>query len=135
MKRAHPNDTLKVDFTSIPDSRNLRWPQNIGANGGRTPSVIENFEKNEHVLAIKYFHEIGKKWKNRKHFILTVLKVDLVNFFFFLDFLPFSWLFWRVLKKLFEKKMRTFWPPPKKYEIGKKYQKKQHFYSNNFENW
>ena len=33
MKRAHPNDTLKVDFTSIPDSRNLRWPQNIGGNG------------------------------------------------------------------------------------------------------
>ena len=29
--------------------------------GGITPSVIENFEKNEHVLAIKYFHEIGKK--------------------------------------------------------------------------
>ena len=33
MKRAHPNDTLKVELTSIPDSRNLRWPQNIGANG------------------------------------------------------------------------------------------------------
>jgi len=26
-----------------------------------TPSVIENFEKNEHVLAVKFFHEIGKK--------------------------------------------------------------------------
>ena len=97
--------------------------------------MIENFEKNEHVLAVKYFHEIGKKWKNRKHFILTVLKVDLVKFFFFLDFLPFSWLFWRVLKTLFEKKNENILTPPKKYEIGKKYQKKQHFYSNNFENW
>ena len=37
--------------------------------------MIENFEKNEHVLAVKYFHENGKKFKNRKHFILTVLKV------------------------------------------------------------
>jgi len=85
-----------------------------------TPSVIENFEKNEHVLAVKFFHEIGKKWKNRKHFILTVLKVGLVKFFFFWNFWPFSCLFWRVLKKHFEKKMSTFWPPPKKYEIGKK---------------
>ena len=41
--------------------------------------MIENFEKNEHVLAVKYFHENGKKCKNRKHFILTVLKVDLVK--------------------------------------------------------
>jgi len=29
--------------------------------GAITPSVIEIFEKNEHVLAVKFFHEIGKK--------------------------------------------------------------------------
>ena len=58
--------------------------------GQPTPSMIENFEKNEHVLAVKYFHENGKKCKNRKHFILTVLKVDLVKKNFFWDFLPFS---------------------------------------------
>ena len=89
--------------------------------------MIENFEKNEHVLAVKYFHENGKKCKNRKHFILTVLKVDLVKKKFFWDFLPFSWLFWRVLKKLFEKKNENILTPPKKYEIGKKYQKNSTF--------
>ena len=60
--------------------------------GAITPSVIEIFEKNEHVLAVKFFHEIGKKLKKRKHFILTVLKVDLVKKKCtpFLDFLPIS---------------------------------------------
>ena len=57
--------------------------------GGRTPSVIENFEKNEHVLAIKYFHEIGKKCKNKKHFILTVLKVGQGKKKYFCHFWPF----------------------------------------------
>ena len=41
--------------------------------------MIENFQKNEHVLAVNFFHEKGKKCKNRKHFILTVLKVGLVK--------------------------------------------------------
>ena len=61
MKRAHPNDTLKVDFTSIPNSRNLRCPKTSVEMGAITPSVIEIFEKNEHVLAVNFFHEIGKK--------------------------------------------------------------------------
>ena len=86
--------------------------------------MIENFEKNEHVLAVKYFHEIGKKWKNRKHFILTVLKVDLVKKIFFWIFCRFHDFFDAFWKNFLKKKMRTFWPPPKKYEIGKKYQKK-----------
>ena len=76
--------------------------------------MIENFEKNEHVLAIKYFHEIGKKWKKRKHFILTVLKVGQCKKNYFCHFWPFSWLFWRVLKKLSEKKNEHILTPPLK---------------------
>jgi len=52
--------------------------------------MIENFEKNEHVLAVKYFHENGKKFKNRKHFILTVLKVGQGKKKYFCHFWPFS---------------------------------------------
>ena len=33
---------------------------------------------------------------------------------YFCHFWPFSWLFWRVLKKLSEKKLAHFDPPPKK---------------------
>ena len=97
--------------------------------------MIENFEKNEHVLAVKYFHEIGKKWKNRKHFILTVLKVGLVKKIFFGRFGRFHAFLDAFWKNFLKKKMRKFWPHPKKYEIGKKQQIWQHFYSNNFENW
>ena len=53
------------------------------------------------------------------------------KFEIFCRFHDFFDAFW----KNFLKKKWTFLPPPKKYEIGKKYQKKQHFYSNNFENW
>ena len=85
--------------------------------------MIENFEKNEHVLTIKYFHEIGKKLKNRKHFILTVLKVGQgkkkIIFVIFGRFHDFFDAFW----KNFLKKMSTFWPPQKKFERGAKSKK------------
>ena len=63
--------------------------------------MIENFEKNEHVLAVKFFHEIGKKCKNRKHFILTVLKVDLVKKKNFLGFFAVFMTFLTRFEKTF----------------------------------
>ena len=83
--------------------------------------MIEIFEKNEHVLAVKYFHEIGKKWKNRKHFILTVLKVGQGKKKLFLSFLAvFMTFLTRFEKTFWKKKLAHFDPPPKKkYEIGK----------------
>ena len=63
--------------------------------------MIENFEKNEHVLAVKYFHENGKKCKNRKHFILTVLKVGQGKKKLFLSFLAVFMTFLTRFEKTF----------------------------------
>ena len=43
--------------------------------GRITPSVIEIFEKNKHILTKLKNVENVKKSKNREHFILSVLKV------------------------------------------------------------
>ena len=64
MKRAHPNDTLKVEFTSIPDSRNFVGPKTSVEMGAITPSVIEIFEKNKHILTELKNDENVKKSKN-----------------------------------------------------------------------
>ena len=67
-----------------------------------------------------YFNSF-KSWFSKKKFFLG----------FFAVFMTFLTRF----EKTFWKKNENILTPPKKYEIGKKYQKKQHFYSNNFENW
>ena len=43
--------------------------------GAITPSVIEIFEKNKHILTKLKNVENVKKSKNREHFIISVLKV------------------------------------------------------------
>ena len=76
--------------------------------------MIENFEKNEHVLAVKFFHEIGKKCKNRKHFILTVLKVGQGKKKLFLSFLAVFMTFLTHFQKTFFLKNENVLTPPKK---------------------
>ena len=57
-----PNDTLKVDFTSIPNSsRNLRWPQNIGGNGCDNAICDWEFWKKS-----AYFDDFKNGWKRQK---------------------------------------------------------------------
>ena len=52
--------------------------------GAITPSVIEIFEKNKHILTKLKNHENVKKSKNREHFIISVLKVGQGKNFLFL---------------------------------------------------
>ena len=55
--------------------------------GRITPSVIEIFEKNKHILTKLKNVENVKKSKNREHFIISVLKVGQGKKNLFLRFL------------------------------------------------
>ena len=114
MKRAHPNDTLKVDFTSIPDSRNLRWPQNIGANGWENAICDWEFWKKWACFGDQIFSWNRQKMKKPKALYFNSFKSWFSKKKFFWPFWPFSCLFWRVLKKHFEKKNEHILTPPKK---------------------
>ena len=52
-------------------------PKKSVKTGQGTPSMIENFEKNKHILTTLKNDENVKKSKNREHFIISVLKVGL----------------------------------------------------------
>ena len=51
--------------------------------------MIENFEKNKHILTTLKNDENVKKSKNREHFIISVLKVGQVKIFVFVIFVRF----------------------------------------------
>ena len=59
-------------------------PKTSVAMGRITPSVIEIFEKNKHILTKLKNVENVKKSKNREHFIISVLKVGQGKKFLFL---------------------------------------------------
>ena len=76
--------------------------------------MIENFEKNKHILTELKNVENVKKSKNREHFIISVLKVGQGKNFLFLRFLYVFMLFWggqNIFKKIFS---HSFFDPPKK---------------------
>ena len=55
--------------------------------------MIENFEKNKHILTELKNVENVKKSKNREHFIISVLKVGQGKKNYFCDFCTFSCFF------------------------------------------
>ena len=76
--------------------------------------MIENFEKNKHILTKHFDHENVKKFKNREHFIISVLKVGQGKKFLFLPFLAVFMLFWGGQKKVSKKVFENILTPPKK---------------------
>ena len=82
--------------------------------GRITPSVIEIFEKNKHILMKLKNVENVKKSKNREHFIISVLKVGQGKNFLFLRFLAVFTLFWGGQKMSVKKKFENILTPPKK---------------------
>ena len=83
--------------------------------------MIENFEKNKHILTKHFDHENVKKFKNREHFIISVLKVGQGKKFLFLPFLAVFMLFWGGQKMSVKKSfLKTH---QKNHEIGQKSQK------------
>ncbi len=86
--------------------------------------MIENFEKNKHILTTLKNNENVKKSKNEEHFIISVLKVGQGKKKLFLWFLYVFMLFLGGSKNECEKNSTyTFWPPPKKHENVQKSQK------------
>ena len=91
--------------------------------GAITPSVIEIFEKNKHILTKLKNVENVKKSKNREHFIISVLKVGQGKKFLFLWFLYVFMLFWGGQKMSVKKNFENILTPPKKHENVQKSQK------------
>ena len=92
--------------------------------------MIENFEKNKHILTKHFDHENVKKFKNREHFIISVLKVGQGKKFLFLGFLYVFMLFWggskcshfffqKVFSKRVKKVMKTAKNPKKNFFFTK----------------
>ena len=91
--------------------------------GRITPSVIEIFEKNKHILTKLKNVENVKKSKNREHFIISVLKVGQgKKKFIFVIFVRFH-AFLGGSKNECEKKIENILTPPKKHENVQKSQK------------
>ena len=86
--------------------------------------MIENFEKNKHILTKLKNNENVKKSKNREHFIISVLKVGRGKIFLFLWFLYVFMLFWGGVK-IFSKTFfdTHFLTPQKNDENSQKSQK------------
>ena len=82
--------------------------------------MIENFEKNKHILTKLKNNENVKKSKNREHFIISVLKVGQGKKNLFLWFLYVFMLFLGG-SKYFQKFFFTliFWPPQKRVKTAK----------------
>ena len=76
--------------------------------------MIENFEKNKHILTKLKNHENVKKSKNREHFIISVLKVGQGKKILFLPFLAVFMLFWGGQKMSVKKNFWKYFDPPKK---------------------
>ena len=82
--------------------------------GAITPSVIEIFEKNKHILTKLKNVENVKKSKNREHFIISVFKVGQGKKKLFLRFLAVITLFWGGQNVYVEFFHTHFLTPPKK---------------------
>ena len=83
--------------------------------------MIENFEKNKHILTELKNVENVKKSKNREHFIISVLKVGQGKKKLFLWFLYVFMLFWGGQKMSVKEIRHTHFDEAKKTdENGKK---------------
>ena len=76
--------------------------------------MIENFEKNKHILTMLKKDENVKKSKNREHFIISVLKVGQGKKNLFLWFLYVFMLFWGGQKMSVKKNFWKYFDPPQK---------------------
>ena len=85
--------------------------------------MIENFEKNKHILTKLKNDENVKKSKNREHFIISVLKVGQGKKKYFCDFCMFSCFFGGVKKWVWKKFDIHILTSQKKHENVQKSQK------------